>query len=685
MPGFDSRRRLQLDARMRRWVATAVLSFFLFHAVHGAGVNIDLHSGARFENVIITERTADSLTIQTEFGELTLPLDSVHSIDGRRLIEPTPAPAPPTAPPVPALETPSPQPTPVDADSQPEAVTPPEPETPADEPMPSPAEETESPAEPEKTEKTRSELDETQPDEPATDVEEATPPPETRPYAHHPKMDVVLGGVAALVLLWLWQLVWVQGHLNSRRRLAHGWNSIVLLVPGIGFLAYLGLNLFGKNPEPEPLPGGQSDFAEAAARKKSLFGSPDDSRPKGQGIGLRFIDDQNQPVPLQEYAGDKPTLENVREILETAVVARASDVHVEPQEEEWRVRIRVDGQLNRLQTLNLVEGKRLVTALKSLAEIDVAEKRKAQDGRFRVRTDLRDVDFRVATSSSIFGEKMVIRILDRKGGLFSLDQVGMTKEMEADFDQAIHSRAGMIIVTGPTGSGKTSTLYAALSRLDRARLNVMTIEDPVEYELEGATQIPVHPKAGVTYESGLRSILRQDPDVILVGEMRDAEAARVALRAALTGHLVFSSLHTRDTVSTLVRLEEMGLDRAQLSSALLMLVAQRLVRLLCTHCRKPVTSTGEELQSLGVKLPVGKLIHEPVGCEKCDGTGFRGRTAIFELLVMNDALRTAVAEGASEDTLYELARQSGYRNYREDGALKVLQGLTSAREVLEAS
>jgi len=364
---------------------------------------------------------------------------------------------------------------------------------------------------------------------------------------------------------------------------------------------------------------------------------------------------------------------------------RASDVHIDPGEEEYLVRFRIDGVMQPRMRFAREEGARVVSALKTLAEIDVAEKRKAQDGRFKVRTDEGDVDFRVATANSIFGEKLVIRILNRKSGLLGLADLGMPAAMMDQFARVIHSRNGMIIATGPTGSGKTSTLYSALSQLDSGRLNIMTIEDPVEYGLAGATQIPVNVKAGITYESGLRSILRQDPDVIFVGEMRDAEAAQVALRAALTGHLVFSSLHTRDAVGTIVRLEEMGMDRHLLASSLLLLIAQRLLRVLCPVCREAYACGADDLGEIGIELPPGETIYRAKGCKECDNTGYLGRTGIFEMIVFDDEVRQAVNAGEGEAALQELAKAKGFASFRVNGAEKVLLGITSVEEVLQAS
>ncbi|HVE16224.1 MAG TPA: GspE/PulE family protein, partial [Chthoniobacterales bacterium] len=258
-------------------------------------------------------------------------------------------------------------------------------------------------------------------------------------------------------------------------------------------------------------------------------------------------------------------------------------------------------------------------------------------------------------------------------------------EMIAQFQRVINSRSGMILATGPTGSGKTSTLYAALRQLDGASLNIMTIEDPVEYELAGATQIAVNARANITYEAGLRSILRQDPDVILVGEMRDAEATGVALRAALTGHLVFSSLHTKDAIGTISRLQDMGMERYQVASALLMVLAQRLVRVLCPDCRRKYPAVGNEFESLGFAIDPGVSLYASQGCDSCHGTGFKGRTGIFELLVLDEEFRRVFSEGADEDALGQMAIERGFRSYRFDGAEKALSGVTTVEEVLRAS
>src|ERR1041384_7515065 len=524
-------------------------------------------------------------------------------------------------------------------------------------------------------------------------IEEAATAQAPAPYVHNWKMDRFLAGAGAIILAWIWTLLWVQRDARGSLVQIKRANADALLLPGLGLVLYLiarARRLRQKVEEPRTLTSRVAGLqADEAPKKRGLFGGraklTAPFRHKKQRLDLEFLDANRRPIEIKQDLPEMTGIEAAREVLEDAISERASDVHVEPRDAGCRVRFRIDGGLQERMLFQKTDGLRVAAALKALAQIDVAEKRRAQDGRFRVRTKEGEVDFRVATASSIHGEKLVLRILDRKSCVLGLGELGMPALMLRDFDRVIHSRNGIILATGPTGSGKTSTLYAALSRLDAKRLNLMTIEDPVEYELEGATQIPVNPRAGVTYEAGLRSILRQDPDVIFVGEMRDAEAAKIAIRAALTGHLVFSSLHTKDAPSTIVRLEEMGVEKYQISSALLMVVAQRLVRVLCKKCRKPHTASGAELSELGITLPVGRTIYYAAGCDACDGSGYQGRTGVFELLVLDEESRRLVSEGMSQQQLTELASKKGYHPYREDGVEKVLRGVTTVEEVLQAS
>ena len=404
----------------------------------------------------------------------------------------------------------------------------------------------------------------------------------------------------------------------------------------------------------------------------------------GRSEEFEFLDADNQPVTIRNHE-EASGLELARSVLQSALFDRASDVHIEPTGSEHRVRFRVDGLMQTRVAFPNERGLRLVTALKILAQTDIAERRKAQDGRFGALSGGTPVDFRVATTPSVFGEKLVVRILDRKAGPRGLDDLGMSEEMRTRFAQAVQSRSGIILVTGPTGAGKTSTLYAALGQIDAGRLNLVTVEDPVEYRLDGATQIPVNVRAGVTFESGLKSILRQDPDVIFVGEMRDLPSAQIALRSSLTGHLVFSSLHARDALGTVTRLEEMGIERSLVASSLFVVLAQRLVRVLCPRCRRPTVCQGNELEELDFELPAGQTLYAPGGCEECGGLGYTGRTGVFEMLIFDDEMRQAVAANVDEEALAALARDKGYRSYREDAARKVLLGITTVEEVLQAT
>lgn len=609
--------------------------------------SIVFRNGQELRDTRIVSRDEKFIWVQHANGTVRYPIDAVATINGE-------APVPPVAvTPRPAAATPTPAATPF-ADPAPENPALPPPPAAASSPTPPP---------------------------PAAVTISG---PVERPGRWN--FDVLLLVGLALAAAWIRGLQAVQRDLHARREDPRAWTLAALLLPGIGAAAYFGTRRL------------QAQLAEGRARKAA--GSPG-STPAGSAAtldpaahvtrrtrvrpGLAFLDADRKSIAVRGDGELASGLDNASEVLEEAILEGASDIHLEPTGDDYRVRFRLDGLLHERSRYDLSDGIRLVTALKSLAEIDVAEKRRAQDGKFRVRSGDREVDFRVATANSIHGEKMVIRVLDHRGGVFDLTTLGMSDAMLAEFQNVIHSRSGMILATGPTGSGKTSTLYAALRQLDATRLNIMTIEDPAEYELAGATQIAVNTRAGITYEAGLRSILRQDPDVILVGEMRDAEAAGVALRAALTGHLMFSTLHTKDSLGTISRLQDMGIERYQLASALLMVVGQRLVRVLCPDCRQEYPARGDELESIGFSFEPGSPIFGPLGCEKCHGTGFRGRTGLFELLVLDDEFRRVIGEGADEATLTTLAVSHGFKSFRHDGAEKVLQGITTVEEVLQAS
>ena len=513
----------------------------------------------------------------------------------------------------------------------------------------------------------------------------------TPPQSSNCRMNFFLLGWLVLASLWTAMLLWVQHDVRGSPAEIRRTNATVLLLPGLGFLLYL-IQRRQRHAQltlAHTLTGRVAGLhEEEVPKKRGLFGNRTKLKPgfagKKAGVEMVFLDVYHNPIKIRQDSPEMTGIEAAHDVLSQALIQRASDIHIEPGHEGCRVRFRIDGVMQERLTFATADGLRVSSALKALAEIDVAEKRRAQDGRFRVRTATGEVDFRVATSNSIHGEKLVLRILDLQRGVRMLSDIGMSQEMMAEFNRVIHSRSGIILATGPTGAGKTSTLYAALSLLDSSKLNIMSIEDPVEYELAGATQMPVNVKSGVTYEAGLRSILRQDPDVIFIGEMRDIEAAKVAVRAALTGHLVFSSLHSKDALSALSRLTEMGVEPYQIPVTLLMVAAQRLVRVVCPACRKPVKATGTELSDVGLAIPAGQQIYQAHGCDKCDDSGYQGRTAIFELLVMNDVLRRAITDNASQSELADLAVQQGFRSYRADGLTKILSGITTVEEVLQA-
>jgi len=644
--------------------------------VSSQAADVVFQSGQVSRGVKIVSETATHVSIQMPEGVVKFSRKAIKTIDGVSINDPLPTPPP--------VATPTPSATPV-----PETIEVPPP-TPT--PAATPAKKTMAVVEPDAM--------------PAADPGAALPAepliqdpaapkgpfqPVSPPYDHQWNFEWVLLGLLILAGVWMRGLQWVQKDLYGRQGDPRFWSMVALFLPGLGagiyaLCAWIGDAAHSRRKQaqaahaaPVESPVAKFPWMMPARDPAEYLASKGTTRK-----GFEFLDSERKSVQLSGNSDEASGLDFAGEMLEEALLEKASDIHIEPTAEDYRVRFRLDGLMHERMTYGLVEGKRLVTSLKTLAEIDIAEKRKAQDGRFRARAAGRDVDFRVATANSIHGEKVVIRVLDHGRGILDLSTLGMSDDMLANFQSVIHSRNGMILATGPTGSGKTSTLYAALRQLDASRMNIMTIEDPAEYELAGATQIAVNPKAGITYESGLRSILRQDPDVILVGEMRDVEATQVALRAALTGHLVLSSLHTKDAVGTISRLQDMGIERYQVASALLMIIAQRLVRVLCPHCREEVSAVGNELSSLGFDFEPGTPIYKPVGCPECLNTGFRGRTGVFELLVVDDEIRKAVSEGADEDALAEVAAKKGFRSYRYDGAEKVLLGVTTVEEVLQA-
>ncbi len=388
------------------------------------------------------------------------------------------------------------------------------------------------------------------------------------------------------------------------------------------------------------------------------------------GVDLsRMMQELPAVEDLLEAADDAPIIRMLNALLTQAAKDGASDIHIEPYERSSSVRFRVDGTLREVVQPNKALHAALISRLKIMAELDIAEKRLPQDGRISLRIGGRAIDVRVSTRPSSHGERAVLRLLDKAESRFTLEGLGMDGEVLDSFARLIQQPHGIVLVTGPTGSGKTTTLYASLSRVDTATTNVLTVEDPVEYELAGIGQTQVNAKIDLTFAKALRAILRQDPDVIMIGEIRDYETAQIAIQASLTGHLVLATIHTNDAPSCVTRLIDMGVEPYLLSSSLLGALAQRLVRKLCSSCRR---EDGE-----------GRW--HPVGCVQCSGTGYKGRTGVYELMVVDENLKELIHNRASEQDLAAAARAAGLKSMREDGDRLVGQGLTSAEEVIRVT
>jgi type IV pilus assembly protein PilB len=388
-----------------------------------------------------------------------------------------------------------------------------------------------------------------------------------------------------------------------------------------------------------------------------------------------------QVFELRESADDAPVVKLVHAVIADAVRRGASDIHFEPRASDMRVRFRVDGVVFDSTTVprHLVAG--LVSRIKIMAELDIAEKRAPQDGRIGLSVDGHYVDLRVATLPVVRGESVVMRILDSRQAVMDLDRLGMSEEDRVRFDAAIGATHGAILVTGPTGSGKTTSLYAGVTALNTPDRTIVTVEDPVEYEIEGVKQIQTNSKTGLTFANGLRAIVRADPDVIMVGEIRDVETAQIAIEAALTGHLVLTTLHANGAPLAAARLIDMGIEPFLVTSSVECVVAQRLVRCLC-ECKVPVKVTKTMLTENGFESPRGLTAHEPGACVRCGHTGYKGRTGLYEVMTMTDTLRRLILDRASRDELRAEARRLGMRTLREDGLDKIRHGITSISEVL---
>jgi type IV pilus assembly protein PilB len=390
---------------------------------------------------------------------------------------------------------------------------------------------------------------------------------------------------------------------------------------------------------------------------------------------------ENVPIAFGQGGEDSSVIQLVQRVVKEAVERGSSDIHFEPGEEEMRIRYRIDGVLQEAATVPLSAVPAVVSRVKILADLDIAERRVPQDGRISTQVEGKPIDLRVATLPAAYGENVVMRILDQSKVMIDLDMLGMLPQALERFTKAFSQAHGAVLVTGPTGSGKSTSLYGALNQLNTIEKNIITIEDPVEYQLEGITQVQVNNKAGLTFASGLRSMMRADPDIIMVGEIRDRETAQIAVEAALTGHLVLSTLHTNDAPGAVTRLIEMGIEPFLVGSAVDCVVAQRLARLLCTECKRRTTIKSEVMRANGFNVGLDLEAYEPVGCARCGGSGYKGRIGLYEVMWVSDTIRSLAVAREPSETIAHAAVHEGMMRLREDGLEKVRRGLTSIAEI----
>lgn len=402
--------------------------------------------------------------------------------------------------------------------------------------------------------------------------------------------------------------------------------------------------------------------------------------------GIEVVHDNEDDLDA-EGIESAPIIRLVNMLISEAIRSRASDIHLEPEEKGFRVRYRIDGSLKEMPGIPKKMQNAVISRLKIISELDIAERRKPQDGRFKMKLDNRVVDFRVSTVPTVHGEKVVMRLLDKRNLQLDLAKLGFEPEALEKFERAIRRPYGMIIVTGPTGSGKSTTLYSALSRINDPAKNIMTAEDPVEYQIQGINQVHARPDIGMGFAEVLRSFLRQDPDIIMVGEIRDHETASISIKAALTGHLVLSTLHTNDAPSSLNRLVDMGIEPFLVGASLILIVAQRLARKICPMCKEAYKPSRELLEDLGVdpSLADSLTFYEGRGCANCNDTGYRGRLALYEVMEMDEELSDAAIKRLSNYEIKQIARKNGMKSLRDSGIVKAMEGLTTVSEVLSVT
>lgn len=439
----------------------------------------------------------------------------------------------------------------------------------------------------------------------------------------------------------------------------------------------------------ETVEGRQEDISEAIDR---LYGSGSQTietiiEEAGKGVYEIAVDGNEDVGHLRDLASEAPIIRLVNRLILNAVESRASDIHFEPFEDEFKVRFRIDGVLHEAE----IPPKRLQAAITSrvkiMAKLDIAERRLPQDGRIKLKIADKEIDFRVSTLPTIYGESLVMRILDRGTLILDLERLGFPPEIYEKYETMISQPYGMILVTGPTGSGKTSTLYTTLAKINSGETKIIALEDPVEYQLHGINQVQVNPKIGLTFSNGLRSIVRQDPDIILVGEIRDKDTAEIAIQSALTGHLLFSTLHTNDAAGAVTRLLDMGVENFLLSSTLLGVLAQRLVRVICPECKTQIDPDPKLIRSMNLSDEELKdvVFYAGKGCDNCRHTGFRGRMAIFEFLQIDDEVRQEIVRKSSTERIRQVAIQKGMLTLRQDGWRKVKEGITTIPDVLRVT
>ena len=436
-----------------------------------------------------------------------------------------------------------------------------------------------------------------------------------------------------------------------------------------------------------PLPDDQFETELQRAYEGSAHNDGQSMADLGEEFDLADLAEElREPTDLLESADDAPIIRLINGVISAAIRENASDIHIEPFESRLSIRLRVDGVLRQIMEPPAAIGPLLVSRIKIMAKLDIAEKRVPQDGRISLRIANRPVDVRVSTIPSGSGERVVLRLLDKQAGRLQLEQIGMDAPTTAGIDQIIHLPHGIFLVTGPTGSGKTTTLYAALARINDRSRNIMTVEDPIEYYIDGIAQTQVNTKVDMTFARGLRAILRQDPDVVMVGEIRDIETAQIAIQASLTGHLVLSTLHTNSAVGALTRLHDMGTEPFLLASSLVGVLAQRLVRRLCPHCRQPLTLDAALAARLAITLAELEkhTVFEAAGCAKCMQIGFRGRTAIYEFVSVDKEVRRLIHDNAGEPTIEAHVRRFSPSLF-DNGRDKVLAGETTAEELIRVT